>query len=82
MQTGTSPMNSLQTAVTVPQYTRSQTSLSTTRAGESTVATGAEVGDPSRVTGPDPGKTTGTVWPPCVNIVGELHTTPDKNAEP
>ena len=77
----------LQTAVTVPQYTRSQTSLSTTKAGEPTVATGAEagpteVGDPSRATGPDPGKTTGTVWPLCVNIVGEPHTTPDKNAEP
>ena len=78
---------SLQTAVTVPQYTRSQTSLSTTRAQESTAATGAEVGptgvgDPSGATGPDTGKTTGTVWPLYVNIVGEPHTTPGKNAGP
>ena len=78
---------SLQTAVTVPQYTRSQTNLSTTGAGEPTVATGVEVGhteagDPFGATGPDPGKTTGTVQPLCVNIVGEPHTTSDKNAEP
>ena len=78
---------SLQTAVTVLQYTRSQTSLSTTKAGEPTVATGAEagpreIGDPSGVTGPNPGKTTGTVWPLYVNIVGEPHTTPGKNAGP
>ena len=79
----------LQTAVTVPQYTKSQTSLSlnTTEAGQSTMATGAEVGptglgDPSRATGPNPGKTTGTIQPLCVNIVGEPHITPDKSAEP
>ena len=75
---------SLQTTVTVPQYTRSQTSLSTTKAEKPTGAeagpTGA--GDPSKATGPDPGKTTGTVWPLYVNIVGEPHTTQDKNAEP
>ena len=80
-------VQSLQTAVIVPQYIRSQTSLNTTEAGQLTVATEAEVGptgveDPSRTTGPNPGKTTGTVWPLCVNIVGEPHITPDRNAEP
>ena len=80
-------VQSLQTAMIVPQYTRSQTSLNTTEAGEPTVATGVEagpteVGDPSGATGPNPGKTTGTVWPLCVNIVGEPHITPDRNAEP
>ena len=69
------------------QYTRSQTSLSTTGAGEPTVATGAEagpteVGDPSRALGPDPSKTTSTVQPLCVNIVGQPQTTPGKNAGP
>ena len=80
-------IQSLQTAVIVPQYTRSQTSLNTTKAGQLTVATGAGagptgVGDPSGATGPNPGKTTGTVQPLCVNIAGEPHTTPDRNAEP
>ena len=80
-------VQSLQTAVIVPQYTRSQTSLSTNEVGEPTVATGAEagpteVGDPSRATGPNPGKTTGTVQPLCVNTAGEPHTTLDKSAEP
>ena len=70
---------SLQTALTLPQYTRSQTSLSTTGAGEPTVATGAEAGpteagDPSRATGPNPSKTTGTVQPLCVNILQESLT--------
>ena len=78
---------SLQTAVTVLQYTRSQTSLSTTEAREPTVATEAEAGpteagDPSGETGPNPVKTTGTIWPLYVNIVGEPHTTPGKNAGP
>ena len=59
-------IQSLQAAVTVPQYTRSQISLSlnTTEAGQPTMATGAGptgLGDPSRATGPDPGKTPGTV---------------------
>ena len=82
-------IQSLQTAVTVPQYTKSQTSLSlnTTEAGQPTMATGAEVdptglGAPSRATGPNPGKTMGTIQPLCVNIVGEPHITPDKSAEP
>ena len=80
-------IQTLQTAEIVPQYTRSQTSLNTTKAREPTVATGAEagsteVGDPSGATGPNPGKTTGTVWPLCVNIVGEPDTTLDKSAEP
>ena len=78
---------SLQTAVTVHQYTRSQTSLSTTEAAQPMAATGAGagptgVGGPSRATGPNPGKTTGTVQPLCVNIVGEPHMTPDRNAQP
>ena len=75
-------IQSLQTAVTVPQYTKSQTSLNTTKAGQLTVASEAGVGDPSRATGPNPSKTTGTVQPLCVNIVGESHITPDKNAGP
>ena len=80
-------IKSLQTAVIVPQYTRSQTSLNTTEAGEPTVATGAEAGpteagDPCRATGPNASKTAGIVWPLCVNIVGEPHTTPDRSAEP
>ena len=50
------------------------------------MATGVEagptgVGDPSGATGPDPGKTTGTVQPLCVKIVGEPHITPDRSAE-
>ena len=69
------------------QSTRSQTSLSTSEAGEATAATEAEVGptgvgDPSRATGPDPGKTTSTVQPLCVNTVGEPHTTLGKSAGP
>ena len=80
-------IQSLQTVVIVPQYIRSQTSLNTTEAGQPTVATGAEAGptgveDPSGATGPNPGKTTDTVQPLCVNIVEEPHITPDRNAEP
>ena len=80
-------IQSLQTAVIAPQYIRSQTNLNTTKAGQLTAATGAEAGptgveDPSGETGPDPGKTTGTVQPLCVNIVGGPHITPDRNAEP
>ena len=80
-------VQSLQTAVIVPQYIRSQTSLNTTEAGQPTVATGAEAGptgveDPSGATSPNLGKTTGTVWPLCVNIAGEPHITPYRNAEP
>ena len=80
-------VQSLQTAVIVPQHTRSQTSLSTRKAEEPTMATGAEadpteVGDPSGATVPNPGKTTGTEWPLCVNIVEEPHTTLEKTAEP
>ena len=40
------------------------------------------VGDPTRATGPDPGKTTDTVQHRCVEIVGEPHTTPDKSVGP
>ena len=75
-----------QTAATVLQYTKSKisTNHSTTEAGQ---ATGAEeaptgVGDPTRATGPDPGKTTDTVQHRCVEIVGEPHTTPDKSVGP
>ena len=50
------------------------------------MATGAEVaptgvGDPTGATGPDPGKTTGTVQHRYVEIVGEPHITPDKSVE-
>ena len=58
-------VQSLQTAVTVPQYTRSQTSLNTTEAGQLTVATGAGAGDPSGATGPNPGKLQ-EQYRPCV----------------
>ena len=37
-------VQSLQTAVIVPQYIRLQTSLNNTKSGQLTVATGAEVG--------------------------------------
>ena len=51
------------------------------------MATGAEVGptgvgDPTGATGPDPGKTTGTVQHRYVKIVGEPHITPDRSVEP
>ena len=87
MQTSTSTMSRVQTAVIVPQSTRFQTSLSTSEAGEATTATEAEagptgVGDPSGATGPNPGKTTSTVQPLCVNTVGEPHTTLGKSAGP
>ena len=68
-----------------PVHTRSQTSLNTTEAGQLTVATAGvphRGGRPFWATGPNPGKTTGTVHPLCVNIVGEPHITPDKNAGP
>ena len=66
-------VQSLQTAVVAPQYTESQTSLNTTKAGQLTAATGNRgrphrVGDSSGATGPNPGKTTGTVQPLCANI--------------
>ena len=80
-------IQSLQTAVIVPQYTRSQTSLNTTKARQLTATTGGGagptgVGGPSGATGSNPSKTTGSVWPQCVNIVGEPHITPDRNAGP
>ena len=69
---------SLQTAVTVLQYTKSSTStnLNTIKAGQPTMAIRAEVGptgvgDPTGATGSDPGKTTGTVQHRYVKIVGE-----------
>ena len=40
------------------------------------------MGDPTGSTGPDPGKTTGTVQHRYVEIAGELHTTPDRSVEP
>ena len=51
------------------------------------MATGAEAGptgagDPTGVTGPNPGKTTGTVQHRYVKTAGEPHITPDRNAEP
>ena len=80
-------IQSPQTAVTVPQCTKSQINLNTTEVGQDTMATEAEAaptgaGDPTRATGPNLGKTTGTVQHRYVEIVGEPHTTPDKNAEP
>ena len=47
------------------------------------MATGAEVvptgaGDPTRATGPDQGKTTGTVQHKYAKIMGEPHITPDR----
>ena len=78
---------SLQSAVIVHQYTKCSISLSTSKAGEATVATEAGVaptgaGDPHRAAGPNSGKTTSTVQPLCVNTAGEPHTTPGRSAEP
>ena len=75
-----------QTAVTVPQYTKSSTSTNynTIEAGQ---ATGAEVaptgvGGPTGATGSNPGKTTGTIQHRYVKIAGKPHTTPEKSVEP
>ena len=53
-------------------------------AGQATGAGVAPTGveGPTGATGPDPGKTTGTVQHRYVKIVGELPTTPDKSVDP
>ena len=70
-----------QTAVTVPQYTKSSISTSHNTI-EAEQATGAGAEGPTGATGSDPGKTTGTVQHRYVKIVGEPQTTPDKSVEP